>query len=56
MFVVSNGVDTRYFAAASDTELNEKFMSGWVDRENKPVSDYLDFCKKCTSYSGSSLR
>lgn len=33
MFVVSNGVDTRYFAAASDTELNEKFMSGWVDRE-----------------------
>ena len=28
MFVVSNGVDTRYFAAASDTELNEKFMSG----------------------------
>ena len=45
MFVVSNGVDTRYFAAASDTELNEKFMSGWVDRENKPVSDYLDFAK-----------
>ena len=33
MFVVSNGVDTRYYAAASDTELNEKFMSGWVDRE-----------------------
>ena len=33
MFVVSNGVDTRYFAVASDTELNEKFMSGWVDRE-----------------------
>lgn len=45
MFVVSNGVDTRYFAAASDTEMNEKFMSGWVDRENKPVSDYLDFAK-----------
>ena len=45
MFVVSNGVDTRYFAAASDTELNEKFMSGWVDRENNPVSDYLDFAK-----------
>ena len=45
MFVVSNGVDTRYFAAASDTELNEKFMSGWVDRENKPVSDYLDFAR-----------
>lgn len=45
MFVVSNGVDTRYFAAASDTELNPKFMSGWVDRENNPVSDYLSFAK-----------
>ena len=38
MFVVSNGVDTRYFAAAGDTELNPKFMSGWVDRKNNPVS------------------
>lgn len=45
MFVVSNGVDTRYFAAASDAELNPKFMSGWVDRENNPVSDYLSFAK-----------
>ena len=45
MFVVSNGVDTRYFAAAGDTELNPKFMSGWVDKENNPVSDYLDFAK-----------
>ena len=45
MFVVSNGVDTRYFAAAGDTELNPKFMSGWVDRENNPVSDYLSFAK-----------
>ena len=45
MFVVSNGVDTRYFAAASDTELNPKFMSGWVDKENNPVSDYIDFAK-----------
>ena len=46
MFVVSNGVDTKYFAAASDTELNPKFMSGWVDTENNPVSDYIDFAKK----------
>lgn len=45
MFVVSNGVDTKYFAAASDGELNEKFMSGWVDKENNPVTDYLDFAK-----------
>ena len=45
MFVVSNGVDTKYFAAASDTELNPKFMSGWVDTENNPVSDYIDFAK-----------
>lgn len=45
MFVVSNGVDTRYFAAAGDTELNPKFMSGWVDRKNNPVSDYFSFAK-----------
>lgn len=45
MFVVSNGVDTKYFAAASDTDLNAKFMSGWVDEKNNPVSDYLDFAK-----------
>lgn len=45
MFVVSNGADTKYFAAAGDTELNPKFMSGWVDKENNPVSDYLDFAK-----------
>ena len=45
MFVVSNGVDTRYFAAAGDTELNPKFMSGWVDQENNPVTDYIDFAK-----------
>lgn len=45
MFVVSNGVDTKYFAAASDIDLNAKFMSGWVDEKNNPVSDYLDFAK-----------
>ena len=45
MFVVSNGVDTKYFAVASDTELNPKFMSGWVDQENNPVPDYIDFAK-----------
>ena len=45
MFVISNGVDTKYFSAASDTELNQKFISGWLDRENHPVADYLDFAK-----------
>ena len=46
MFVVSNGVDTKYFSAASDTELNSNFVSGWLDEENNPVSDYIDFAKK----------
>lgn len=45
MFVISNGVDTRYFSAASDTELNPKFISGWLDCDNNPVSNYLDFAK-----------
>lgn len=45
MFVVSNAVDTRYFSAARDTELNPKFMSCWLDPENNPVSNYLDFAK-----------
>lgn len=45
MFVISNGVDTRYFSAASDTELNPKFISGWLDRNNEAVSDYLEFAK-----------
>ncbi len=45
MFVISNGVDTKYFSAASDTELNPKFISGWLDEENNPVTDYIDFTK-----------
>jgi type I restriction enzyme R subunit len=39
MFVISNGVDTKYFSAASDTELNPKFISGWLDKDNNPVPD-----------------
>ena len=49
MFVVSNGVDTKYFSAASDTELNPKFMSGWLDETNNPVTDYIDFAKSVLS-------
>lgn len=45
MFVISNGVNTKYFSAASDTELNPKFISGWLDQENNPVPDYIDFAK-----------
>ena len=46
MFVVSNAVDTRYFSAARDTELNPKFLSCWLDEENNPVPNYLDFARK----------
>lgn len=45
MFVVSNVVDTKYFSAARDTELNKKFLTGWIDEENNPVCDYIDFAK-----------
>ena len=45
MFVISNGVDTKYFSAASDMELNFKFVSGWLDKYNNPVTDYLDFAR-----------
>lgn len=43
MFVVSNVVDTKYFSAARDTELNKKFISGWLDEHNNPVCNYIDF-------------
>lgn len=45
MFVVSNAVDTKYFAAARDTELNKKFLTGWINEGNDPVCDYIDFAK-----------
>lgn len=45
MFVVSNAVDTKYFSAARDTELNKKFITGWIDKENQPVCDYIEFSK-----------
>lgn len=45
MFVVSNVVDTKYFSSARDTELNKKFLTGWIDDENVPVCDYLDFAQ-----------
>ena len=45
MFVISNGVNTKYFSAAGDTELNPKFISGWLDKNNNPVTDCMDFAK-----------
>ncbi len=45
MFVISNAVDTKYFSAARDTELNKKFITGWLDKENYPVCDYMEFAK-----------
>lgn len=45
MFVVSNVVDTKYFSAARDTELNKKFITGWIDEKNVPICDYIEFSK-----------
>ncbi len=45
MFVVSNAIDTKYFSAARDTELNKKFLTGWINSENEPVGDYIEFAK-----------
>lgn len=49
MFVVSNGVDTRYIATAQDTKLNEQFLIKWVAEDNVPVIDYLSFAKEVLS-------
>ncbi|EDP68172.1 type I restriction-modification system restriction subunit [Carnobacterium sp. AT7] len=49
MFIVSNGSDTRYIAAAQDTKLNEQFLSTWVDSKNDPVTSYLDFAEHVLS-------
>lgn len=49
MFIVSNGSDTRYIAPALDTKLNEQFLTTWVDKDNKPVNDYLEFARQVLS-------
>ncbi|MDF9887872.1 type I restriction enzyme R subunit [Bacillus sp. LEw-kw-24] len=49
MFVMSNGTDTRYIATARDEKLNEQFLSKWVDHENQPINNYLDFAKAVLS-------
>lgn len=47
MFVVSNGTYTQYIAAGQ--QLREKFLTNWVDENNKPVQNYLDFTKDVLS-------
>lgn len=47
MFVVSNGTYTQYIAAGQ--QLREKFLTNWVDKNNKPVQNYLDFAKDVLS-------
>lgn len=49
MFVVSNASETRYIAAATDTKLNEQFLTTWVDENNQPVVDYLAFAEEVLS-------
>ena len=49
MFVISNGSDTRYIAAATDTNLKEPFLAKWVDGTNQPVTNYLEFAQQVLS-------
>lgn len=49
MFVVTNGVDTRYIAASISSKLKPAFLTKWVDKENQPVTDYLDFAREVLS-------
>ncbi len=46
MFVVTNGSDSRYFAAAKYNEFNRNFLTSWVDTDNKPQNNYLDFARE----------
>ena len=45
MFVVSNGEQTRYIAADNYGNMNEKFLTRWVDENNEPIENYLSFAK-----------
>lgn len=49
MFVVSNGTDTRYIAAAAESSLNPQFLSLWLDDKNQPQTDYLSFAREVLS-------
>jgi len=49
MFVVSNGVDTKYIASADAQHLNKEFLTSWVDSKNNRVDDYIDFAQAVLS-------
>lgn len=49
MFVVSNVTDTRYIAAAKANKLNERFLTKWVDSENRPQPQLFDFAESVLS-------
>lgn len=49
MFVVTNGADTRYIAAAAENSLNPQFLSLWLDDKNQPQTDYLSFARDVLS-------
>ncbi|MCI2170051.1 type I restriction endonuclease subunit R [Schleiferilactobacillus perolens] len=49
MFVVTNGTNTRYIAAARGENLEKVFLTTWVDEKNNPVEDYIDFAKQVLS-------
>ena len=46
MFVISNGTDTKYIAAATHDKFNEKFLASWVNKNNERVDNYLDFARE----------
>ena len=45
MYVVTNGANTRYIAADNFGNINEKFLTSWVNEFNEPVEEYLPFAK-----------
>ena len=49
MFVVTNGVDTKYIAAADGQHINKEFLTSWVDKNNNRVNHYLGFAKEVLS-------
>ena len=41
LFVISNGVNTRYYA--NNLEINKDFVFTWQDENNKPVNNLMEF-------------
>lgn len=49
MFVVSNATQTRFIAAAKESKINEKFLTKWVDKDNRPIETLNDFTDQVLS-------